>query len=587
LPTIIDQLVIELGIDPKGLEEGQRRTVRILHEITTQANRTGKSLEDNFGKSIKGVTDVLDNMHRPLGLLRGLLEGLVFTSAATGRQLGQVGQQGQQAGQQISQGSQQASEQLSKLTAESRRSGEAITAVAAEGALGFRGMAAAALIALVAVTAVSKAFEALHNISQKTMQTGVAAARAGMTPERLSQVSQAFRVQGYGANEAEIQGWAAGIVQEQQQTLQFGTPGPRTAALGILGINPFDTPDEMYRKLAARFSGMTTQQATAAAAGIGMSPEMALSLRRLGTNYEAGVGAQAGTALTTEQVEAARQFNAALAQLEIHLAALGRTLLVDVNPLLIPVIDFFTMLGDKLGALLRFVGLGSKTPASTGATGNASEDLVQSILRHEGSSDTSISPAGAIGRFQIMPGTGTPYLQPREDLHDPAVNERVGRSIIGHLWEKYHDAKAVMIAYNAGEGAADRWIAGGKNDAMLPGETQHYVSPGYAGGVPTITTAGGGADVGGPSSAWMPDWLNSMTGGAPRGTVANSNVPRMLNAARGGSYTPGDKVSNNTSANFGDIHVYTQATDGTGVASALRQAIARNMLVSQANTGLA
>jgi len=56
----------------------------------------------------------------------------------------------------------------------------------------------------------------------------------------------------------------------------------------------------------------------------------------------------------------------------------------------------------------------------------------------------------------------------------------------------------------------------------------------------------------------------------------------------GGQYAANaPTAANSNTANFGDIHVYTQATGGARVTAALREAIARNMLVSQANTGLA
>lgn len=108
------------------------------------------------------------------------------------------------------------------------------------------------------------------------------------------------------------------------------------------------------------------------------------------------------------------------------------------------------------------------------------------ILRLEGSGDRAVSPKGAIGRNQIMPGTAQRYLLPGEtatDLFNPAVNDRIGKAIRRDLWEKYGDETAVKIAYNAGEGAADRWLAAGKDPSVLPAETQRYIGAlGYSAG---------------------------------------------------------------------------------------------------------
>jgi hypothetical protein len=307
----------------------------------------------------------------------------------------------------------------------------------------------------------------------------------------------------------------------------------------------------------------------------------------MGPDFERFAGARAATAVTPEEVKAAREFNQAMAEIAIQFANLGRLLLVELEPGILAFIrmieyviatvhaikeDWLTpwkIPEDRqkyLDELMKNFPIGKQGELGVPiAPGMAPEGLVQSILRHEGSGETSVSSAGAIGRFQVMPSTGAKYLQPGEDLRDPKVNERVGRAIIADLWNKYRDAKAVMIAYNAGEGVADRWIASGKDDSILPHETRNYVSPGYAGGVPSI---GGGAG----QAAMRP------------------NVQGMLGGIRSNQYAalaPSMAANTNTTANFGDIHVYTQATDGAGVTRAIREAIARNMLVGQANTGLA
>lgn len=87
-----------------------------------------------------------------------------------------------------------------------------------------------------------------------------------------------------------------------------------------------------------------------------------------------------------------------------------------------------------------------------------------------------VSTAGAIGRYQIMPGTARQYGFDASKLTDPAYNEMVAKAIIADLHQRYKgDFAAMAIAYNAGPGRADIWLRSGRNMAMLPRETQKYL----------------------------------------------------------------------------------------------------------------
>ena len=128
------------------------------------------------------------------------------------------------------------------------------------------------------------------------------------------------------------------------------------------------------------------------------------------------------------------------------------------------------------------------------------------ILRGlEGSGDDAVSPAGAIGRYQITPGTARQYMGDDFDvktLFDPAVNERVAGIIIADLYKRYQgNMNAIAIAYNAGPGRAGQYLAKGpgkrlraeldkrmrggiryveeaaqRDEGFLPLETQRYLA---------------------------------------------------------------------------------------------------------------
>lgn len=104
------------------------------------------------------------------------------------------------------------------------------------------------------------------------------------------------------------------------------------------------------------------------------------------------------------------------------------------------------------------------------------ESLLPLIHRLEGSGDNAVSPAGAIGRAQIMPGTARQYGFDPTRLHDPEYNAKVATHILDDLLQRFDgDIPATLVAYNAGPMRAAAWIKGGRVFSDLPIETQHYL----------------------------------------------------------------------------------------------------------------
>jgi hypothetical protein len=99
------------------------------------------------------------------------------------------------------------------------------------------------------------------------------------------------------------------------------------------------------------------------------------------------------------------------------------------------------------------------------------------------------SPKGAVGRAQVMPGTGPeaaaaaglPWDEQRY-RNDPQYNEAIGRGYYNKMLQRYGgDPAKAAAAYNAGPGRVDRAVAragktGGDWTQYVPSETQGYVS---------------------------------------------------------------------------------------------------------------
>jgi hypothetical protein len=102
--------------------------------------------------------------------------------------------------------------------------------------------------------------------------------------------------------------------------------------------------------------------------------------------------------------------------------------------------------------------------------------LLGLVRKLEGSGDSAVSPAGAIGRYQIMPGTARQYGFDETRLKDPAYNETVARKILADLSKRFNgNVDEILTAYNAGPGTANRFRRAGHNMRTLPLETQRYL----------------------------------------------------------------------------------------------------------------
>lgn len=106
-------------------------------------------------------------------------------------------------------------------------------------------------------------------------------------------------------------------------------------------------------------------------------------------------------------------------------------------------------------------------------------DAVEQV--ESGGDPLAVSPAGAIGPMQTMPGTLRDPGFGVAPARDGSIEEqrRVGNDYLGAMLNKYADPRLALAAYNAGPGRVDGAMsAGGGVEAALgrlPAETQAYV----------------------------------------------------------------------------------------------------------------
>jgi len=93
-------------------------------------------------------------------------------------------------------------------------------------------------------------------------------------------------------------------------------------------------------------------------------------------------------------------------------------------------------------------------------------DLLQALMREESALDPrALSPTGALGLTQLMPGTAR-TLARRLKIHayqtsrllEPELNIRIGGAYLGELYARFQHPALALASYNAGPGAVSGWL---------------------------------------------------------------------------------------------------------------------------------
>lgn len=115
----------------------------------------------------------------------------------------------------------------------------------------------------------------------------------------------------------------------------------------------------------------------------------------------------------------------------------------------------------------RYAPLVARAAADTGLP----EDLLHAVVQAESNYDyLAVSPKGAVGLMQLMPGTARQYGV--ADARDPQANLMAGARYLRDLLAQFNnDLPVALAAYNAGPGAVQK-----SRNAVPPyAETRRYV----------------------------------------------------------------------------------------------------------------
>lgn len=165
-------------------------------------------------------------------------------------------------------------------------------------------------------------------------------------------------------------------------------------------------------------------------------------------------------------------------------------------------------------------------------TGLSIDLLKAKDYAESGGNANAVSPAGAAGPAQLMPGTASDLGV--TDPKDPAQAIPAGARYLAQQYAKYKDVDKALAAYNWGPANVDKWIAAGADPARLPAETQQYIAKIKA-QLPTQATHGSATG----SATATPVQLAQGNGAAPPESGFHPEyLPGRPNAAAGPTGAP-------------------------------------------------
>lgn len=134
----------------------------------------------------------------------------------------------------------------------------------------------------------------------------------------------------------------------------------------------------------------------------------------------------------------------------------------------IAVIAVFIIYGDKISKTYMYPKQYADIVRKVSSKYDVEENLIYSIIKVESNFKKDVSSkAGAKGLMQVMDSTAEEVSKQIDIenfeidmLYEPQVNIEIGTKYFSNLLKKYNDNVNIsLIAYNAGQGNVDKWLA--------------------------------------------------------------------------------------------------------------------------------
>lgn len=402
---------------------------------------------------------------------------------------------------------------------------------------------------------------------------GRVAPTIGTDVKALDKLGDAYKMVGGKAEEA---GSDIANLSHAQFSFAINSPDQMAGWARRLGVSLFDEKgnprdkiaiqEEIAASLKRQTNDLSVQANYAREMGLSESFIQLYLMKQSGERAKILKDAEKTAAATEAGAKAAQAQEQALARVKNRLKEVGQNIVTTISPGVTWALNAVVDAGDSASTdsgerLLKNLGLAQKGPNARKAPKtqwdtafSAAEKkygLPAGVLKGVAGTESAFgthrtSPAGALGLMQLMPRTFSDAG--KNDLVD--INK--AGEILGASYKKYRKMygaetalKLALTEYNAGSGKLHNAITGkidpktGKPTVLKP-ESQEYASR-----VASYTNA-----------------------------ISASDTSR-----------PPSHTTNNTT-HIEQLNVHTQATDGNGIAQSLPDALRRQNLVTQGNSGL-
>lgn len=365
MSTVVDELIISLGLDPTKFDQGQRKALGSLRDFQQKAEKTTSDISDRTGAKMALFFRALNN---PLQAVH---------------------------------------EHLFKLATTSERTAQSVSGVTSVATTGMRGLAAAALLAFGAFKGIQAVMRGMDRSMQWAQGVGWAQSWFGV-PEKLSSTLATAAFEQTGAPREQTVNWLSGMAATLGAWKAYGRPLPESyleafTRLSPFGLNLSDSLPKIIAELPGALAAYKAHYGAAAATGIaqqlGMSPNLAGFFEKGPAAYQRAMQRAAPDVVTKNEADALTKLGKAEREVTVNAEKLTRALAVNFGPTLIQVL---TSLSDWIKYVIKVVK-GFTTNPNEGVSGTAK--FLEGKLPIKGLPGLAPSTPKAVPQSYLKPAT--------------------------------------------------------------------------------------------------------------------------------------------------------------------------------------
>ena len=349
MPTIIDALVVSLGLDAKDFKKG--------------TDDTNKALEDTQRRASQSAVAVTQSQNKAQAALRT------------------TGGHADAAANSLVSGANRSGSAFRSLDVQASTTARSVAHAGKTMLEPFAQLAFGIGTAAIGIEAIQKAISGSLGMAPADAALGRAAAQYGIPLKEFSAWGNA--VGSFGGDATAAQGTLASLAQQQAQARLTGQISPAMQMLYSFGINPQEDPVQIMKDLAAspRFRGLSPASQTTIAQGmLGFDPGSTQLIERGPAALAAALASGGQNGMTQQQYNAEQGIVDASNKLWQSFRTLGRDIDVEVAPGLV---KFLTAIQGIISWIDSMLGINT-APNNNIGTGPTPDQVISNPIKVSG-----------------------------------------------------------------------------------------------------------------------------------------------------------------------------------------------------------